>query len=98
MRVKTYDFEAFCRGQLVRTYPRHDGRKQMRKKRSQQRGFWDRVIERIEASVRWEIETDEGRMFVIPLYVYGLYQPPYFLTVPVDEEEAFDERAKPQHG
>ena len=32
-------------------------------------------------------------MFVIPLYVYGLYQPPYFLTVPVDEEEAFDERA-----
>jgi hypothetical protein len=96
VRVKTYDFQAFCRGELIRTKHRQRGRQQMTKHGEQKFGFWDRVIERIEASVRWEIDTKEGRMYVIPLHAYGLYQPPYFLTVPVDSEDESDEAAKPQ--
>ena len=71
MRVKTYDFRAFCRGELVRT---------------NHRGFWEWILTQFESPCI-EIETEEGRFILVPMYMYGLGQPPLFVQVPIVEDE-----------
>ncbi|KPV45152.1 hypothetical protein [Alicyclobacillus ferrooxydans] len=72
MRVKTYDFRAFCRGELIRT--NHSG-------------LWEWILTQFESPCI-EIETEEGRFILIPMYIYGLAPPPFFVQVPVVEDES----------
>lgn len=74
MRVKTYDFRAFCRGELIRT--------------NQSMIFW-RILEHLQSPVT-VVSHENGDVMIVYAHPYGFFSQtfvgPYFVTTPAEAD------------